>query len=93
MFNLWPPGWGQFWPQGHFMNKLGRGSQGDATYKIWNLYAFQFQRRRILKIGLFVPMFQLVTPGVGLVLAPRGIIWTNFVEVLEKKDFKDLIKI
>ena len=27
-----------------------------------------FQRRRILKMGLFVPMFQLVTPGMGPVL-------------------------
>ena len=52
------------------MNKHGRGPQGDATYKISNFYAFQFQRRRIFKIGFFVPMFQLVTPGVGLVLTP-----------------------
>ena len=51
------------------MNKLGRDPQGDATYKMSNLYAFQFQRK-ILKIGFFVPMFQLVTPGAGLVLTP-----------------------
>ena len=70
MFDLWPPGRGQFWPQGHFMNKLGRGPQGDATYKISNLHAFQFQRKRILKIGCFVPIFWLVTPGAGLVLTP-----------------------
>ena len=30
--NMWPPGRGQFWPQGHHMNKLGRGPLGDATY-------------------------------------------------------------
>ena len=47
------------------MNKLGRGPQGDAKSKMSKLYAFQFQRRRILKMGFFVPMFQLVTPGVG----------------------------
>ena len=37
---------------------------------ISKLYAFQFQRKRILKIGFFVPMFQLVTPGVGPIFTP-----------------------
>ena len=51
------------------MNKFGRGPQGDATYQISNLYAIQFQRRKILKMGFFVLMFQLVTPlGEGPVL-------------------------
>ena len=31
-------------------------------------HAFQFQRRRILKSVFFVPMFEFVTPKVGLVL-------------------------
>ena len=75
------PGWDQFWPQGHFMNKLGRGIQGDATYKISNLYTFQFQRRRILKTGFFVHMFRFVTPRGCASFDPRDIIWTNFVEV------------
>ena len=52
------------------MNKLGGGPQGNATYKISNLYTIQFQRRKILEMGSFVPMFQLVTPGVGPVLTP-----------------------
>ena len=26
------PGPRHFWPQGHNLNKLGRGSQGDASY-------------------------------------------------------------
>ena len=52
------------------MNKLSRGPQGDATYQISNLYAIQFKRRKILKMGFFVPMFQLVTPGAGPVLNP-----------------------
>ena len=56
--NLWPPGWGPVWPQGHHMNNLGRGPQGDATYKISKLYAFYFKRRKILKFSFFVPMFQ-----------------------------------
>ena len=51
------------------MNRLGRDAQ-DVTYQISNLYAFQFQRRRILKMGFLVPMFQLVTPGARPVLTP-----------------------
>ena len=31
--NLWPPGWGQFWPQGYHMNRIDKGAQGDATYQ------------------------------------------------------------
>ena len=50
------------------MNKLSRGSQGDATYQISKL--FQFQRWRILKMGFFVPMFHRVTPGAAPVLTP-----------------------
>ena len=52
------------------MNKLGRGPQGNATYQISKLYAFQFQRRRFLKFAVFGSMFQLVTPGAGSVLTP-----------------------
>ena len=40
VLNLWPPGQGQFWPQGHHMNNLDRGPLGDATYQISKLYAF-----------------------------------------------------
>ena len=39
--NLWPPpGQGQFRPQGHHVNNLGRGPLGDATYKISKLCTF-----------------------------------------------------
>ena len=39
--NLWPPGRGQLWPQGHHMNKLSRGSQSSRPSsfreeKFWN---------------------------------------------------------
>ena len=30
-------GQGHFWPQGHNLNKLGRGPLGDATYHISSL--------------------------------------------------------
>ena len=41
---------------------LGRGRLEDATYQIATLYAFQFQRRRILKSSFLVPIFKLVIP-------------------------------
>ena len=62
------------------MNKLGRGPQGDATLQISNLYAIQFQRKKKLKMGFYVPMFQLVTPKAGPVLTPGA----NLVEVLKE---------
>ena len=66
--NLWQPppnpphGRGQFWPQGHHMNNLGRGPLGDTTYKISKLCTFKFQRRRILKFSFFAPMFWTCDP-------------------------------
>ena len=60
-----------FDPKGHDINKIDKGLQGNATYQKSKLYPFQFQRRRILKLAFFVPMFQLVTPGVGPVLTPK----------------------
>ena len=60
-----------FDPKGHHVNKIDKGLQGDATYRKSKLYLFQFQRRRILKLVFLVPMFQLVTPGVGSVLTPK----------------------
>ena len=59
-----------FSPQKKTLYKLGRGPQGDAKNQISKLYAFQFQRGRILKMGFFVPMFQLVTPWMGPILTP-----------------------
>ena len=67
-----PQGAASFDPKGHHVNKIDKGLQGDATYRKSKLYLFQFQRRRILKLVFFVPMFQLVTPGVGSVLTPRA---------------------
>ena len=64
-------GGASFDPKGHHVNKIDKGLQGDATYRRSKLYFFQFQRRRILKLVFFVPMFQLVTPGVGSVLTPK----------------------
>ena len=50
------------------MNKIDKGPQRDDKYQISNLYTFQFQRKRILKMGFFIPMFQLVTHGLWPIL-------------------------
>ena len=65
-------GGASFDPTGHHMNKIDKGLQGDATYQKSMLYPFQIQRRRILKLVFFLPMFQLVTPGVGSVFTQRN---------------------
>ena len=75
--NLWPPGLGQFGPQGHHLTILGRGQLADATYQISKVYFFLFQRRRILKFSFFVPC----DPRSGTSFDPRGIIWTILLEV------------
>ena len=64
-------GGASFDSKGHHMNNTDKGLQGDATYQKSKLYPFQFQRRRILKLVIFVPIFQIVTPGVGSVLTPK----------------------
>ena len=69
--NCDPRGGASVDPKGHHVNKIDKGLQGDATYQKSKLYLFQFQRRRILKLVFFVPIFQLVTPGVGSVLTPK----------------------
>ena len=68
MFHHVTPGEGPILTQGHHINTLGRGPKGDATYQISKLYAFQFQRRIILKMILLIPMFSLVSHGAGQVL-------------------------
>ena len=44
-----PPPQGHFGPQGHHLNKLGRGPLGNATYQISRPKAKWFQRRCCLK--------------------------------------------
>ena len=65
MFQLVTPRVRPVLTQEHHMNKLGRCPQGDAKNQISKLYTFQFQKKRILKMGFFVPMFQLVTHRLG----------------------------
>ena len=78
--NLWPSGWDQFWSQGDHMNKVYK-----EMLHAKNLSSIPSSfRRRILKLVFFVPMFQLVTPGVGPVLNPRGIIWIKLTKAYKE---------
>ena len=46
-----------FNPKGHHMKRIDKGLQGDATYQKSKCYPLKFQRRRILKLVFFVPIF------------------------------------
>ena len=70
MFQLVPPRTGPVLTQGHHMNKLGGGPHGDSAYQISKFHTVKFlKKKRILKVGFFVPTFQLVTPRAGPVLS------------------------
>ena len=73
---MWPPGRGHFWPQGYYLNKLGRGSPGDATYQISKPYALWFQSRRFLKFSSWKSIFSLC----DLDMQWTGTIWTILKE-------------
>ena len=64
-----PPSGASFDPW-HHLNKTDKGPIGDATNQKSKLYPFQFQRRRILRLVFFVPMFPFLTPWFGSVLTP-----------------------
>ena len=88
MFQLVTPGAGAgFEPHKHHMNKLGRGPQGDVKNQISKLYTFQFQRKRILKMGFFVPMLQLVTP----VLMPLFTLGASYDQTWQRSTRKHYI--
>ena len=45
----WPLGWGQYWLQGHNLNKHCRGPLDDAVYQISKLWAVWFQKNLFLQ--------------------------------------------
>ena len=60
------PGWGQFWPQGHNLNKLGRGLLGDATYQISRLFAMWISQEDCFHVVFPIKAYvKDVTPGRG----------------------------
>jgi len=49
---------GQFWPQGHNLNKIGKGPLDDVIYQIWKLSAKKFHIRRFIKVAFLKPIFR-----------------------------------
>ena len=41
LYKICDPWWCHFWPKGHNLDKLGKGSLGDATYYISRPYGFR----------------------------------------------------
>ena len=88
---MWPRGWGgggHFWPQNHYLSKLGKVHLSDATHQISRFYALWFKARRLL--FLCFPYISLdvkhVTPvakwpqGYNLNShgrGPLGVLWSN----------------
>ena len=59
--------------QGHFMNKLGRGPQGDATYQIKSL-RHPVSEKKNFEDGLLCSHVPNCDPRGGASFDPRGII-------------------
>ena len=56
-------GRGYFKSQGHNLNKLGRGPQGDNTYQISRLWAFLFLTRFFFQFCSSITYIKHVSPG------------------------------
>ena len=61
-----------FWPQGYNLNKLGRGSLGDASYQISRLKALWFQTRIFFYVSSYISLCKMCDPGA--IFGPPGII-------------------
>ena len=68
--DTWVPG-GQFWPQRHNLNKLGRGLLGHTTYQISRLLALWFQTRRFLHDFPYISLCKTCNTQAGL-FWPQG---------------------
>ena len=79
--NLWPPGWGQFWPQGYHMNRFDIGPNIIVQGQMIKALLLLVSEKKNFKVFFFVPMFQTCDPRGGAQFDPRGIIWTTLVEV------------
>ena len=49
-------GAGPLWPQGHTLNKVGKGPLGDATYQISRLYALWFPTGRFFHVFPYISL-------------------------------------
>ena len=77
--NMWPPGWGQSWPQEHHMNKFGRGplecyiSNNKAiVLSVWD--------KKIFKNFILYLYVKSENPHHGTNFHSRAIIWSTLLE-------------
>ena len=64
-----------FWPQGHYLNKLGRGLLGDALYQISRLCGFR-------RISPYISLCKNVTLRGGAIFGPWGKQWCLWAKYL-----------
>ena len=75
---LWFPTcdpWGgdSFDSNGHHVNKIDKGLQGDATYRKYKLYPFQFEKNNF-EVGFHCFYVPNCDPRGGISFDPKGII-------------------
>ena len=63
----------QFLAKGHYLNILGRGPLGDATYQISSLQAFWFQTRGFFHVFLYIGLCKTCDPWGGAIFGLRDI--------------------
>ena len=85
---MWPPGRGQFWPQGHNLNNFGRGPLDDAIYQIWKLIVSDKKifENCILKTYFLTPWPTYATNQNHLNNFGRGLPRDHFCEVWSKSN-------
>ena len=70
-----PPGWGHFLPQGHNLNKLGRGPLGDATYQISiKALCLMASDKKMFSYFPYISLCKTCDPKGGAIFGPREII-------------------
>ena len=65
------PGRGHFWPQGHTLNKFGRGPLGDATYQISRL-GLMVSDQKIFPCFSLLSLCETCDPWGRAIFGPRG---------------------
>ena len=66
---------GHFWPQGHNLNKLGRGPLGDAIHtNHQDSRPYGFRQEDFFMFLLYVNQCKACAPWGGAIFGPSGII-------------------
>ena len=59
------PGRGHFWPQGHNLNKIGRGPRGDATLPHIKALSLMVSDEKIFPFFPYISLCKTNDPGPG----------------------------